>query len=277
MLSNSISTPAESGKQVIVGLNSTILFLLTYFMCYVAFQGATVVAAMANGIKTELYPGHIKFKLFDSQWEPDAVISTYAAGPVLCLIMAFIFVPLFNLLKEKRGLKKVFFLWASLHCLNFFFGSMVAGTLVQGGFWYAIRWAVLSNAIAGFVAFIFFVLLIGIGIMAAPAFLKACDSKTLMKFTNRHKMLLTTVFFPWIAGMAFIIMLKLPDFQLYEGLMFLTMGITLIPVYFLNQHNLFGQTIDSPRKTKIAWTAFFILLGCALVFRFTLMNGISFG
>ncbi|KAA9340655.1 hypothetical protein [Adhaeribacter soli] len=277
MHTNTLPAQADTGKQVIVGINSTILFLLAYLMCHIAYQGATIMTAMSNGIQTELFPGHIQFKLFDSQWETNAVISTYAAGPFVCLALAFIFFPLFNLYKTKRGLKKVFFLWATLHGLNTFFGSMVAGTLVKGGFWYAVRWAVISNALAGFVAFIFFLVLIGIGILMAPAFLQACDSKTLMKFTNRQKMLFTTVFMPWIVGSLFIYLLKVPDFQLYEGLILLSLSLVLIPVYFMNQHNLFSQTIPAPQKTKIAWASLIILLAGALIFRLSLMNGISFG
>ena len=271
------STTSNIGKQIIVGINSLIMFLFSYLLCHVVYQGATVLAALSNSIRATLFPGHIEFKIFDSQWSKTAVITTYAAGPFLCLAMGFIFITLFNYYKQKRGLKKVFFLWAYIHSLNFFFGGLLAGTVVSGGFWYAVSWTVLSDALVWFIAFIFMLVLIGIGIFSAPAFLFSCDSMTLMKFANRQKMLFTTVFFPWMAGFLVLVLIKFPDFRLFEGMHLLTLALVLIPVYFLNQHNLFSKTVNEPRKTKIAWTALLILAGAVVVFRMGLAGGLFIG
>ena len=163
-----------------------------------------------------------------------------------------------------------------MHGCNIFFGSLIAGTITQSGFWYAIRWSGFSDAAVWIVAFIFVLLLSAIGVLAAPAFLVACDSITLMEFQNRKKMLQATVIYPWFFGSLSLAILKFPDVQYYETLQLFTLILILLPVYLLNQNNIFSGTVPEPKKTRLSQIALFLLIIIALAFRIILHNGMLF-
>jgi len=282
LMNNDVLNPSAAGsptaeKQRIVAANSTIFFLLTYLLCYLASQLATIKTAFTARIPSVFFQGHLEFKIADSAWRPANVFSVYAVGPGIALGLALVAAVLFFWNRKKRGLQKTFFLWTFLHGCNIFFGSLIAGTITQSGFWYAIRWSGFSNTAVWIVAFIFILILLGIGILAAPAFLIACDSISLMEFQNRGKMLAATVFAPWLFGNIFLTILKFPDLQFYEMLQFFTLMLLLLPGYFLNQENLFSETVPMPSKTRLAQAALVLLLLFAFAYRISLQNGIHFG
>jgi len=267
--------PAE--KQRIVTANSVILFLLAYLTCYFAAQFATLLAAFSAKIPTVFYPGHLEFKIPDSAWRVSDIISVYSAGPVTGLVLAFFAGLLFLYFRWKRGLPKTYLLWTMLHGCNLFFGALIAGTVVKGGFWYALRWSGFSDDAVWIVAIFFGLILLGIGVLAAPAFLLSCDSISLMEYQNRGKMLAATVMRPWLLGSLLLALLQFPDLQPINIMLIFTMLLVLLPAYFLNQQNLYSETIAMPKKTRLAQGAFILLIFVALTFRLVLQNGMHFG
>jgi hypothetical protein len=90
-------------------------------------------------------------------------------------------------------------------------------------------------------------------------------------------MLAATVMYPWLFGSFFLVLLKFPDLQYYESLQLFTLMLILLPVYFLNQQNLFSETVEMPKRTRLAQMALVILVMVALAFRVLLQNGRFFG
>ncbi|MBK0403999.1 hypothetical protein I5M27_13475 [Adhaeribacter sp. BT258] len=264
--------PAVS-RQRTVAANSTILFLLAYLVSYLAYQIATLAAAFSARIPTVFHLGHLEFKIPDSAWRTADVIAVYAAGPVVALALAFLAGVLFMVVRKKRGLQKTFFLWTFLHGCNLFFGALIAGTITKSGFWFAIRWSGFNDTALWIMAFLFIFILLAIGVLAAPAFLFSCDSISLMEFQNRPKMLAATVMYPWLFGSFFLVLLKFPDLQYYELLQIFTLMLILLPVYFLNQQNLFSETVEMPKRTRLAQTALVLLVIMAVAYRLLLQHG----
>ena len=270
-----LASPAE--KQKIYAFNSTVLYLLAYFIVYGLQQFITILIARFNHIPAALFPGHIDFKIPDKAWQIADVVSTYGAGPFACLLLGFAATVIFNKIKHLGGLRKLFYVWLSLHSFNLFFGGLIAGTIARGGFWYAVRWSIHSDAATIGFAIIFGLLLLVIGFLSAPGFLISCDSITLIQFVNRKKLLLSMVMIPWLAGNLVLFLLKFPDLNKYEGLLSLTMMLILVPVYFFNLGNPISETVEEPRKIHFAFGLGIGLILLLLVFRLSLQNGISFG
>ena len=266
-----------AGKQKIYAFNSTVLYLLAYFIVYSLQQVITILMARFNHIPAELFPGHIDFKIPDKAWQVSDVVSTYGAGPFACLILGFAATIIFNKIKHLGGIRKLFYLWLSLHSFNLFFGGLVAGTIARSGFWYAVRWSIPSDAATLGIAIVFGLLMLLIGFLAAPGFLISCDSITLIQFVNRRKLLLSMVIIPWLAGNLLLLLLKLPDLNMYDGFLALTMLLILAPAYFFNLGNPISETVEEPRKTHFAFGLGIGLILLLLVFRLGLQNGISFG
>lgn len=268
---------AKLEKQRIITANSTAFYVLAYFFVYIVHQLITVFAARSSGIRSELFPGHIEFKIADSQWLKNDVISVYAAGPVVCLTLAILFLIWFHKAAKRRGVKKVFLLWVFIHGLNVFFGSLLAGCIAETGFWYAIQWTVLNYAFVWIIGGLLALVLLTAGVFLAPTFLLSCDSITLMQIENRKKMLAATLVYPWFFGSLFIAILKIPDLHLYESLQFLTILFFLIPAYFQNLKNPISQNVEAPQRTRlVSGTIILTILG-ALIFRIIVHNGYFFG
>jgi hypothetical protein len=267
----------ELEKQRIVTINSTTFYVLAYFLVYIFHQLVTIYSARTSAIRSELFPGHIEFKIADNQWLKNDVISVYSAGPLACLVLAVIFLIWFHKAAKRRGVKKVLLLWVFIHALNIFFGSLLAGCIAETGFWYAIQWSVINYAFVWIIAGLFALVLLLAGVFLAPTFLLSCDSITLMQFENRKKMLAATLVYPWFFGSLFITVLKLPDLHLYEGLQFITILFFLIPAYFQNLKNPISQNIEAPQRTRLVSGIILLTISGALIFRIALHNGIFFG
>lgn len=264
-------------KQKIYAFNSTVLYLLAYFILFNLNQLATLFIARSNAIPTAIFPGHLAFKIPDRAWQVQQVISTYGAGPLFCLVAACFGVYLFNKVKHLGGLRKLFYLWLMLHGFNLFFGSLIAGTLARGGFWYAVRWSIPSDAATWAIAFVFGLILLFLGFLTAPGFLISCDSITLVQFGNRRQLLNAMLVWPWIIGSLVLVLLKFPDFTRYEGLLYLTMLLLLVPAYFFNLGNPISETVESPLRPHFATGLAALVVILFLIYRLSLQNGILFG
>jgi len=264
-------------KQKIYAFNSTVLYLLAYLILYGLNQLVTVLMARSNYIPVALFPGHIDFRIPDRAWQVSQVVSTYGPGPFACLAVAAVSVVLFNKVKNLGGLRKLFYLWLMVHGFNFFFGSLIAGTLARSGFWFAVRWSIPSDFATWAIAFVFSLLMLFIGFLTAPGFLISCDSITLVQFVNRRKLLNAMIFFPWLAGSLTLVLLKVPDLTGYEDLQYLTMMLMLAPAYFFNLGNPFSETVEAPLRPHFAFGLGLGLLLILVIFRFSLQNGIHFG
>lgn len=270
-----LANPAE--KQKIYTFNSTLCFVFTYLLVYGLNQLVTLGMARLNHIPAVLFPGHINFKISDNAWRVSDVVSTYGPGPVVCFLAALVSAFVFNRIKHLGGLRKLGFLWFSLHGFNFFLGGLIAGTVARGGFWYAVRWSIPSDAVTwGLCAFAGLLLLL-IGFLAAPGFLISCDSITLIQFENRRKLLNALVIWPWLLGSLVIFLLKFPDLTYLDALLHLTLLLMLLPVYFFSLGNPISETVEEPHKTQYALGLGIGLVLLLLVYRVALQNGMHFG
>ena len=123
-----------------IAINSTTIFLLSYFAFYLLVQAATIVASMLFHYPTTLYYYEIYFNISVEDWYHDSVKTIFSAGPVLALIAGIAFILLFYNKKELTGLFKLFFLWGFLHGISMFFGAMLIGTLFESGIGHVIDW-----------------------------------------------------------------------------------------------------------------------------------------
>jgi hypothetical protein len=264
-------------KETILALNSTAFYVLAYLFVHFAHQLATVLTARAAGIHTRLYPGHIYFKISDSQWQANDVITVYAAGPLAALVLGLLGFAGFKLAVKYRNNLKIFLLWVFIFGLNMAFGSLLAGCVVQGGFWYAVKWSVYNFGVVWGIAGLLGLALILAGFFMAPAFPDACPSATLKQFRNRRKMLTAMLVYPWLFGNLVLAIIKFPDLIVYEGLQFFTLLLFLVPAYSQNLRDPLEPKIYGAQKTRLSVAAIALSVLAAVVFRVWLQKGMVFG
>ncbi|GAB2942292.1 hypothetical protein GCM10027048_03570 [Hymenobacter coalescens] len=266
-------------KALIAGANATILYLLAYLTADTAYRLATVATAVQFGIPGVWRLGRVQFRMADTAWWRSAVVAVYSAGPVLCLLLAVgAWLWFWQRARFQRGLLKQYLMWLVLHGLNLFFGALVADTFTQSGFWFVPSWLFLAgNAPNVAVAALFGLLLAVLGYLAAPLFLQSHDSRTLMRYRQRPRLLLTTLLVPWLLGSGLLAAAKYPELTANEWLHFVTLLLALGPLALASANELFEFTVPVPQKTRVAWGLALALVVVVVVARVVLGRGVTFG
>ncbi|MCC3157100.1 hypothetical protein LJ737_07610 [Hymenobacter sp. 15J16-1T3B] len=266
-------------KTLIAACNSTLLFVLAYLTADTAFRLATVLMARQLRIPGIWGLSRIQFRIADTAWWRQAVVAVYSVGPLVCLLLAVVAALWFwQRARLRRGLLKQYLLWLVLHGLNLFFGAMVADTITESGFWFVPSWVFLAgNAVNVAVAVLSGLVLLALGYLAAPLFLQSHDSRTLMRFEQRRRLLWATLFLPWLLGSALIALAKFPHLSVNEGLHLATLFVALAPLAVSSSNELFAFTVEMPQKTRFAaGLAVLVLLALAAA-RVVLGPGVHFG
>jgi len=125
---------SDSGKTTIVAVNTTVLYLLAYFLVQGIYQLVTLSMAARLGISGVWQLGQLQFRIADAEWWRMGVLAVYGIGPVVCaglgLVAGWWF---WQRARHRRGLFKQFLLWVMLHAANLSLGVFVADTLTQSG------------------------------------------------------------------------------------------------------------------------------------------------
>lgn len=242
-------------KTLIAAANGTALYLLAYLTAYAAYYGVTILTAQRLQIPGVLLLDRLQFLIPNSGWWQAAVVAVFGSGPVLCLLLAAVAGLWFwQRARRRRGLGKQYLMWLMLHGLNMFFGALVADTVVQNGFWFAVNYLLLlGNVVNVLVAVLFGLVLLVLGYLAAPVFLQSHDSRTLMRFAQRRRLLLATLFGPWAVGLLLLMLARFPQPDINELLRGATMLLMLVMVAVASTTELFEFTVPSPQKTRVAW------------------------
>ncbi|GAB3825819.1 hypothetical protein [Hymenobacter jeollabukensis] len=266
-------------KTLIAGFNATLLFILAYLTADTAYRLATVLMARQLHIPGVWELSRVKFLIADSSWWRQAVVAVYSVGPLVCLVLGVVAALWFwQRARLRRGLLKQYLLWLVLHCLNLFFGAMVADTITQSGFWYVPSWVFLAgNAVNVAVAVLSGLALLALGYLTAPLFLQSHDSRTLMRYGQRRRLLGATLFAPWLLGSALIGLAKYPDMSTSEWLHLATLVVALVPLAVGSSNELFEFTVDMPQKTRVASGLLVLVVLVLVLVRVVLGHGLHFG
>jgi hypothetical protein len=264
-------------KNFYVFSNNTALYILAFMLVHGVYHGATALAALVFRIKITYGLSAVKFFMDDDDWFHFQVVALFIAGPVACLLAARFFTFLFRFLHDKRTYWKTFVFWGFMHAFNFSFGSVLSGVLSHSGVWHALEWLLYDSLVITFLAVLTLPLLLVIGLIFTIPFLKCCDSWTLILYSNRKKLMQTSLIGPWIAGSLFLNFLKYPYNTLYEQVLYGTMVFMLIPIYIFSRECLVEATVAGPRRTRLEWRIILPVLIVVLVFRIVLRNGLILG
>ncbi|HEX8427455.1 hypothetical protein [Hymenobacter sp.] len=269
---------SDSRKATIAAINATALYVLTYLLVQGLFQLATIGMATRMGISSIWHLSRLEFPIADSAWWPSAVIAVYGIGPALSLSIglaaAFWF---WKRARLQRGLFKLFLFWVMLHGCNLALGALAVDTLTQSGVWYVPSWLFMAgNAVNVVLALLAALLQICLGYVAAIAFLHSHDSITLMKHSNRRRLLLGTLVGPWLVGSLVLAALQWPEQTLNEQLRVLSMLLLIGPVYIAATNEAFEATVPLPGKTRVIKSLLVLLVLALLTWRLGLHSGLHF-
>lgn len=266
-------------KFVISAINGTVAYTLAYLLVNGLHQLAIVGMAARLGVRGSWGLSRISFSLSNGEWWRAAVIAVYGAGPLLAAgVGALAYQWYWRRQRARRGLFKLLLLWVALHACNAVLGALLADTILKTGLWYVPAWLLqLGNVVNVLLALLAGLAQVGIGYLVAAAFLQAHDSRTVMEYPRRRRMVVSTIFVPWLAGSLLLALAKAPAFSLIEGLHLAALGLLLGPMALGCLNELFSSTVRRPQPTRVAW-GLLALLGLLLLgWRLLLSPPLPFG
>lgn len=260
-----------------IAVQSTIIFLISYFALYLLSQAATLVAARIFHYPTIVYYWEIYFNISVEDWFHDSVKTIYSSGPIIALITGISFMLIYHSRKEFIGLFKLFFLWGFLHGMSMFFGAMLVGTLFESGIGHVISWMYVMDTGKVLYSILSIFMLALVGMVSIKPFLISGNTYfNEMTRVNRRAFMWAQVFVPFLIGSVFLIALRTPRFMFYETFITLTLIIPLLPLMaaYPAYNDLFFD--EEKREGSYDWKFFLILVAIVLFYRGILNFGISF-
>ncbi|RTQ46018.1 hypothetical protein EJV47_22940 [Hymenobacter gummosus] len=267
-------------KTRIAALNATILYVLAYLTADFLSRLLMVLTAAQLHIPSAWHLGRVQFRIADADWWRNAVVAVYSAGPLACLLLAVgAGLWCWRRARQRRGLLKQYLVWLVLHGFNLFFGALIADTFTRSGFWFVPAWLFLAgNGVTVALAVLFGLVFVVLGYFTTPLFLQSHDSRTLMRYPQRRRLLLATLLTPWLAGSLLLAAFRYPELTINEELRFVTLLLALGPIALASANELFEFTVPVPQKTRVAWGLVVVLAVVLVVARLALGGpGILFG
>ena len=270
---------SEKNKFIISALNGTGLFVLAYYLIWGIHEGVKVLASRYFHLRGIWTPSRVVYTLSDSEWWRTAVVTVYGVGPLACLLLGLLaFSWYWRTERARRGQRKLLLLWVAFQACNAVFGALLADNFTQSGSWYIFDWLFrLGNVLNIGLALLAGLVQLGLGYFGAIAFLQAHDSKTVMRYANRQKMVLSTLVAPWVAGSLFIVVLKQPYLTVQEVLYLAMMSLLITPMALGCLNEVFSDTVKRPQATRIAWGLIGLAVVLAVVWRLALSPPAAFG
>ncbi|GAA4358423.1 hypothetical protein GCM10023185_24130 [Hymenobacter saemangeumensis] len=255
------TAPSEKNKFLIAAVNGTAVYVVTYYFISALHQFAKIALSHRFSLRGSWDPSKIVYTMADGEWWRLAIIAINGIGPVVCLLAGFAaFQWYWRRARAKRGVFKLVLIWAAFHGFNAFFGALLADTFTQSGFWYVPSWVFeLGNVVNVLLALVAGIIQLALGYFAAIPFLQAHDSKTVMRYQHRQRMVLSTLIIPWAVGSVLIMLAKLPYINIQEVLRLVMMGLLVTPTALGCMNELFESTVRKPQPTDFTWG--YIVLG----------------
>jgi hypothetical protein len=243
-----------SSDYLIITLNSTVHFLLAYFIITFLSQFTTALTASLFKIHTIIQFNTIDFLINAYDWQTQAVLAVFSSASVLILLIC---IRAFRLTFKNwhySRTQRMFFLWMFYQCLTYLIGGVLIGAIFNRRLGIAVGWA-LHNRIYQIATIMpSLALMIYIGFQYADMFF----STSKIYFTSlddwkRKPFLISQVFFPYVIGNIIIALVELPKIAMVNKLVNFTMLFLLIPIW-VRSHSFPSLDFDqAERKIRIRW------------------------
>jgi hypothetical protein len=257
-------------------VNSTALFIIAYLAVYMLYQLTVLIVAAKYKLDSVLFYYDLAFNDYSPLWSRSNIIIVTLSGPLICLIVGFLFYRFFSTRQKAKGFVKLFFLWIALIGFNLFLGAWATGISFDQGFGYVPAWLYLNVFWQILVALLFLFILGMIGYYSVPKFLDTSKSAYRVRPENKTKFLFFQVILPYLIGSIIIILVRIPNNLPYDTGNILTLLFGISPMIF-NKYARPTVTFEKEKKaTNIQWLFIVIFIALILLYRIGLNNGLHF-
>jgi hypothetical protein len=276
-----ITSPDLRRKFGFAYLHSTAYFILAFMLIYVIYQVITILVASSYNIPIVWYYYQLKFPLYTYSplYTREALVVIFASGPIMSLMLAFVFLKLYFTTNPVIKRFQLFYLWGFICGANMFFGAYIAGFITRTEFIYTSEWLFMSNMFDSeeiVFSITALVMLIIIGRIVTPLFLLSSGSVTLIKPELRLFFVLSQVILPWVTGMVVLFLITLPTYYFPLILKTIFPGLMLIPSLFLYNALQFENIHQSGviQRNYFRWSIVIVAVAVLFFYRVILSFGL---
>jgi hypothetical protein len=261
----------------IMSLNSLALFLLAYLFVFQLNLLITGMAAIANHIPVVLYYYGPDFLIRGRDWTVDSINIVFSSGPLFMLILSAILVILYIMVSTETGILRLFLLWAFYHAVTRTFGELLVGAVMSKGFGFVIIYLFIMDTGKLILTILAFLVLFTIGIiMAKQAFFSANIYLGLLRSSVSGKFVTHQFFVPFLLGNLLMVVVKLPDFNVFEMSVNATMVLLLIPLILKSKGMEDLYFDEDPRIIRLNIPILIVTIIAIALFRVIMAVGIRF-
>jgi hypothetical protein len=266
------------GNFLIIAANSTAYYLIAFLVMYLLGQFLTAVLALQYDYSSMIYYYRVAWLIDSYDWTSDAVKFLFIVAPLLSLMLGIISIVIYIILYDDRGNTKQFFLWGFAHGMIWFFGALLAGTILDQGIGYVVMYMYFKDTGKLIISLIALTALILISAFTNKWFLFSGNSYfNQLNEHNRTFFAFSQIFFPMVVGTIILIGIKLPMIIYYELFTLITSLVFMIPLMAnLKTHNTFyfdEVPIAIKADKKAILTAIIMLVAFRVIFEIGIKIG----
>ena len=224
----------ESWRNLILGLHSLSIFLISYFLLYIISGLSVLYIAYDFDIPAKLFINTIVFDLPDESplWTTDAIISILMATPVSSFITGIIALFVFLVVAKKNAFLLFFSLWIFLQAFNMTFGLLSENIISQTGLVRVAREMGLKSIMLLLTVGLSFFFMVKSGMLAGKLFV--AHAEFAKNITFKKKIIKTVVFFilPWLTGSLILFVITNETLEAKNIILSIFMLILLVPTLF---------------------------------------------
>lgn len=199
-------------------LNSLASFLVAYLIVYMLYQLVVLITASFYEIDSILFYYKLDFNDHSKQWGILNIIITTLSGPANSLFLGFFFYNYLFFKARSYPRLQLFFLWCGLLAFAHFFSAFISGVITMKGFGYVPLWFFWNDFTKFLFAIIALVALALIGYHSASRFLTTTNNIHRIHKKTRALFYLHQTIIPYLLGFLTIVLVKIPNNQIYDTL-----------------------------------------------------------
>ena len=270
-----VQSDLTGNLSAIIFFNSLAIYLLAYIAVFITNLFVTGIAALANHIPVILYFHGAEFLIRGKDWTVDSINIVFSSGVLFMLILSAILAVLYIKMSHQNGIIRIFILWAFYHAVTRTFGEILVGALMNKGFGFVILYLFIMDTGKLLLTIVAILTLFVIGIMfarqslfSANVYLNMLKSRDCKGFISRQ------FIWPFFAGMFLLMLIRLPNIDVYEIFINSVTILLIIPIY-LKSFGIEDLYFDEePRKVRFGIILAVLLLLTIAAFRFIFGIGV---
>ncbi|PKP30776.1 MAG: hypothetical protein CVT99_11685 [Bacteroidetes bacterium HGW-Bacteroidetes-16] len=226
-------TNTETKKNFwIIATNSTASYVLAFLFVFYVNHFANILTSGSFGYEVSFDWNIIYYHVEPYEWTHDAVKLIFSAGPMLILLVGLISLIAFYSLVEEPARIKTFFMWLTLHALNYFFGGLLIGNIFKKGVGHVFNWMYFTDTTKMLVALVgFFGLLATAYFMSKPVAISANSYYNKLSEKNFPFFFTAQIIVPFVVGTILYTLYFLPDLRFQERYSWMSLGVLLIIIF----------------------------------------------